>query len=223
MILAIPLDKQVKAVSLLTNMVNRKKATIKQLQVLMGYLNFLTKVIVLGRMFMRRMYAKCGQTSKNGRLLNHHHHMSLDSEFKFDCNLWLTFLTKYQDDAVCCPMMDVDMPCITAKQLRFYSDASASEILGFGAVYETNWLFSKWETNYIQQHKPSIKYLELYALVAPVLTWEKRIQNICMVLYCDNQSVVDMVNSQVSKCKNCIFLLRLLMLNNLVHNRRIFA
>ena len=149
--------------------------------------------------------------------------MSLDSEFRFDCNLWLTFLMKYRDEAICHPMMDIDSPGITAKQLKFYSDASASKILGFGAVYETNWLFGQWETNYIQRHQPSIEYLELYALVAAVRTWEKRIQNIHMVLYCDNQSIVEMVNSQVSKCKNCMFLLRLLMLNNLVNNRRIFC
>ena len=32
-----------------------------------------------------------------------------------------------------------------------------------------------------------------------------------------------MVNAGVSRCANCIYLLRMLMLNNLVHHRRVFV
>ena len=39
-------------------MTNKKKATIKELQLLCGYLNFLAKAIVPGRTFIRKMYSK---------------------------------------------------------------------------------------------------------------------------------------------------------------------
>ena len=51
----------------------------------------------------------------------------------------------------------------------------------------------------------------------------KQLENIRMALYCDNESVVYMVNSQSSSCKNCMYLLRALILDNLIHNRRVFA
>ena len=49
--LAIPLEKQQKELCLLNDILDHKKATIKQLQVLTGYLNFLTKAIFAGRTF----------------------------------------------------------------------------------------------------------------------------------------------------------------------------
>ena len=58
MLLAIPDEKRTKAVYLLNKMKDKKKATVRDLQVLCGYLNFLKKAIHPGRAFTRRMYAK---------------------------------------------------------------------------------------------------------------------------------------------------------------------
>ena len=57
-ILAVPEEKCVVAVSLLQEISNKRTATVKLVQQLCGYLNFLCCAIVLGRAFMRRMYAK---------------------------------------------------------------------------------------------------------------------------------------------------------------------
>ena len=61
---------------------NKKKATIHQLKVLTGYLNFLTKAIFAGRTFTRRMYSKYADAAAKG--LKQHHHVRIDAEFKFD-------------------------------------------------------------------------------------------------------------------------------------------
>ena len=108
--LAIPLEKQEKALRLLNDLNDRKKATIKQLQVLTSYLNFLAKAIVAGRTFTRHIYAKCAQLEKgkNGRRLKPYHHVALDSEFKFDCSIWRVFLSNYRNQAVCRPMIDLE-------------------------------------------------------------------------------------------------------------------
>ena len=89
LLISIPLEKQEKALKLLNNFMDCKKATIKQAQALTGYLNFLTKAIPAGRTFMRCMYAKCAsfEVGKNGRRLKQHHHVAIDREFKFDCNV----------------------------------------------------------------------------------------------------------------------------------------
>ena len=52
-------------------------------------------------------------------------------------------------------------------------------------------------------------------------TWEELIQNKRVIILCDNQSVVEMVNHSSSKCKQCMVLIRMLVLNNLCFNRRI--
>ena len=106
MTLCIPIEKRDNALKLLNDLTGKKKATVKQLQVLTGYLNFLTKAIFPGRAFTRRIYAKYSQIEQ-GKVLKQHHHMRLDAEFRNDCEIWRIFLTHYEDNAVCRPMVDL--------------------------------------------------------------------------------------------------------------------
>ena len=199
---------------------DKKKATIKQLQILTGYLNFLSKAIFPGRAFTRRIYSK--YSGANHLKLKPYHHVRLDSEFKFDIEVWRIFLAHSTDKVVCRPMVDL-RSTVTAQELNFYSDASANEQLGYGAVFNNEWLFNQWEPNYIRSCSPSIEYLELYALVAAILTWGRKLKNKRIVVFCDNLSVVSMIQNTTSKCKNCMYLIRLLVLSGLVDNRRVFA
>ena len=183
LLLSIPLDKQEKALKLLNDLADKKKATVKQLQMLTGYLNFLTKAIHSGRTFTRRMYSKFTGLNKK---LKSHHHISLDKEFKFDCEIWRLFLTHYKKRAVCRLMIDL-YSVKDATQLDFYSDASAAEFLGFGAIFEDRWLYGQWERGFIKQNNPpSIEYLELYTLTAAVLTWGDQLQIQRIIIFCDN-------------------------------------
>ena len=121
MMISIPLDKQQKAVRLLNNFDGKRKATVKELQVLTGYLNFLSRAIFAGRAFTRRIYAKYSQAAGK---LKKYHHINLDREFRFDLDVWRIFLTHHQSRAVCRPMVDLDR-FVTSQELVFYLDASA--------------------------------------------------------------------------------------------------
>ena len=88
-VLSIPEEKRTRAVNMLKVFVAKRKATIKDLQRLSGYLNFLTRAIFPGRTFTHRMYAKFHQVSAT---LKPYHHIKLDEEFKDDCRMWLGFL-----------------------------------------------------------------------------------------------------------------------------------
>ena len=71
--------------------------------------------------------------------------------------------------------------------------------------------------------KPGIAYLELFALTVGILVWqsEPELKDSRVILHCDNISVVHMVNSLTSSCKNCMVLIRLLTINNLLYSRRL--
>ena len=43
------------------------------------------------------------------------------------------------------------------------------------------------------------------------------------MLYCDNEGVVQMINSSSSKCKNCMVLIRAITLQCLIYNVRLYA
>ena len=76
---------------------------------------------------------------------------------------------------------------------------------------------------FVSRHRPSIEYLELFAVCAGILTWEHELSNTRMVVHCDNEAVVSMLNNLVSSCRHCMHLLRILVLNGLQFNHRIFA
>ena len=122
-------------------------------------------------------------------------------------------------------MVDFNRSCQSALDLNFTSDTSKNKEFGIGAVFGTKWIFGQWETGYIEKYDLSIEYLELFGLVAAILTWGNSHQlcNTKVILYCDNSAVMEMVNNLTSKCKNCMYLLRLLALNNLVNNRTIYV
>ena len=80
-----------------------------------------------------------------------------------------------------------------------------------------------WDDEFLDEMDPSIEYLELYALTVGVKLWLKFFRNSRLVLFCDNQSVVHMVNNQSSKCKNCIILIRIIVLESLIQNSRVFV
>ena len=231
--LGIPLEKRDRAIHLLKTMIHKKKTTVHELQLLCGYLNFLGKAIFPGRTFTRRMYAKYSHilnfggapTHQAGYKLKKYHHVRLDAEFKSDCLVWLSFLEGNLSETVCRPMVDIANDGRDSHQIGFYSDGSGSELLGFGALLGNNWIQGVWGEQFMKDCKPSIAFLELYALVAGILTWQNHpaLINCRVTVFCDNTSVVNMVNDMTSSCEQCMKLIRLLVLNGLRFNRRLNA
>ena len=218
-VLAVTEEKRIRTVDCLLMLMDRKKATIKELQSLAGLLNFLNRAIHPGRAFTRRMYAKfSGPTLMN---LKPHHHVRLDREFKQDCSVWLEFLTT-SNASVCRPFVDLSN-IINAEELGFFTDAAKGEFLGMGGIFDKHWYFAQWEPGYIKNCNPSIEYLELVGVCTGVFIWGKYLRNRRVVIRCDNQLVVTMINNTTAKCQNCMFLIRQLTLFSLTLNTRVFA
>ena len=218
-----PIGEERDILTTLYKFAGKKKGTIKELQKLTGHLNFLCHAIVLGRTFTRRMYSKfLGKqiTNAKGIPLKPFHHVSLDGEFRRDCRMWINFLEDQVSNNR--PFLDL-AKSLCARKLNFFSDASANSRLGFGAIFGNHWLFGQWEENFIDLEEPMIGFLELYVLCVAVFMWSSLLQNTRIVVFCDNESVVYMMNNMTSSCKFCMELLRRLTLDNLHTNRRVFA
>ena len=84
-------------------------------------------------------------------------------------------------------------------------------------------MYQQWDPSFIEQEDPSIEYLELYAVLAMVLNWLHRFQNSRIILFCNNQIVVAMINNTTSSCPNCLILIRELVLHSLCPNVRVFV
>ena len=169
-ILAIPLEKKQLALQLLEIISNKKKTTVKELQNLCGYLNFLCKAIFPGRAFVRRMYAKYSDIISAGGMpqnayqfkLKQHHHVHIDHEFKLDCKVWIQFLNGELERVVNRPMIGLLKDAETSEDISFYSDASAAEDKGFGAILKNRWICVDWSASFIwnkNQVLSSLNYL----------------------------------------------------------------
>ena len=222
-VLSIPKDKKDKALEMLCNTVQKRKIKVKNIQRLTGTLNFLGRGLIPGRAFTRRMYAKltvlkCGVR----KMLRDHHHVTLDADFLRDCHMWITFLNNSEKLILCRPYLDI-LGISTAKRLKFYTDALGSLTKGgFGAFFDGRWFSGVWDRNFMSKCRPSIEFLELYALCLGLFTWAEELKNCRIVLHCDNSSVRDMLNATSSKCEYCMQLIRLFVLNNLTFNRKVY-
>ena len=214
--ISIPIDKVIKAKELINQILSNKKrkTTLRRVQKLCGFLNFLGKAIVPGRAFTRRLYA-CTKG-----VLKPHHHIPVKTEMKLDLELWLTFLDHPM--AYSRKFFEFDSE-LNAEEIEMFTDASRNAKLGCGGYNRNDWFIMQWDEDFIDNHNPSINYLELYAVTVAVFSWIHRYENKKIILFCDNLSVVHMINNSSSNCRNCMVLIRLMTLQGLIHNVQIKA
>ena len=98
-------------------------------------------------------------------------------------------------------------------------DTDASGTLGYGGILGKKWFHGRWETLH-QLNAPgiSIAWQELFALVVACHLWGGEFANKRIVFYCDNESVVNIVNSKRSHIPRVIDLVRHLTLVTLRYN-----
>ena len=212
----IPVEKIVKGHQMITKALNKKRSTIrlKNLQQITGFLNFLGKAIVPGRAFTRRLYAH------ENKVLKAHHHIDMNTEMKDDLRTWKLFLES--PEIYSRSFMDFNKK-LTSQDIDMYTDASANPNLGCGGYSENNWFILQWDEVFMKKQEPSINYLELYAVSIAIFNWIYKYKNKRITLFCDNMSVVHMINNSSSKCKNCMVLIRLIVLKSMIHNVKIQA
>ena len=171
------------------------------------------------------MYKRLMLRDSKGNPLKKFHHVYLNREFIQDCKVWLKFLIEAENTRLCRPFLDLGGDHLGAQILNFISDASKNPELGMGAVFNARWLMQPWPTSFIKKENPSIEYLELYALTAAMLKWRKdfQLRDACVVVFCDNESVLYMVNKLGSNCPQCMKLIRILALESIIWNRKLIV
>ena len=155
---------------------------------LIGKLSHACKVVVAGRLFLRRMM----EASKTARRLNHHVHLTAD--FHSDLAWWQTFLYHWNGRSmmqVHCPQANPDVEIAT--------DASGS--WGCGAVWGKQWLQGQWKNDWTAE---SIAAKELLPIVLAVAVWGPAWRHQQVFIQCDNMAVVQVINAQ--KCKDPLLL-----------------
>ena len=173
---SIPSDKILKAKDLIGHVLTKRLMTVKQLQKICGFLNFLGRAIVPRRAFTRRMYMKLQGTAD----LKPHHHIRVTKDIKQDLLMWNDFI--HHPSVYCRGFMDFS-EILTADDILMFSDASKNPELGMGGICNNSWMYQQWNKSFVGENDPSIEFLELYAVLATVLNWLHRFKNRRIVLF----------------------------------------
>lgn len=211
--IAIPQDKVDKALQQIEEVIVSKKIKVIQIQKLAGLLNFLCRAIVPGRAFVRRLYYRIGN-------LKQHYHIRVDREIKEDLSMWTKLLE--MDQTVCRPFMDFSKT-LQADELEFFTDASLAKDKGIGGWFNCSYFLGRYQEGFIDQCKPSIEFCELLAVTIAIHLYGNRLQNKRSIIFCDNESVVEMINASSTRSPICMRLIRHITYLSITWNSRFFC
>lgn len=182
-----------------------KKIRLRELQSLIGKLQFACRIIPMGRVFCRRLaMATAGVSSPS-------HFVRLPAAIRDDLSIWSVFLEHFNGRSVM-----LEGPTATS-ELELYTDASGS--VGFGAYFQGSWCAERWPREWVEKgYCANLVLLELFPIVVALFLWEDRFRNRRLKFFSDNSGVVMAINSQTANSPPVVSLLRQLVLRCLVLN-----
>ena len=198
----LPSDKLTKCMELIEAFLKRKKVTLRELQSLIGLLNFACSVVRPGRAFLRRLI------DLTIGIRSGHFMIRLSKESKADLRLWLSFLRNFNGKS-----FFINENWLSSYQMQLYTDASGA--LGFGAICGTHWCYGRWPDSWAYQN---IAILEFYPIVLSLYLWGREMRNRCILFFTDNEALVHVINKQSCKDKTLMSFVRQLVLVSLRNN-----
>jgi RNase H./Reverse transcriptase (RNA-dependent DNA polymerase). len=180
----LPLDKKLRALNEITAVLARGSATLKELEKLLGLLEFCGNVFPLGRPFLRHVWNMFrgvkfyyGTPRKTCR-------QRLTAAACHDLQWWQKFLPIWSG---------VSAIQMSRQLIHVSTDASGKKGIG-GAWFEDMRLFS---TRLPRRHRPKhINWKEMTAIVYAFAEWSENWQHKKVLIFCDNQAVVSGVNKR---------------------------
>ena len=201
MSLRLPRDKLEEARDKVRAMMKRKKTILKDLQSLLGTLNFACRVVVPGRAFLRRMFDLTKGVASS------QHRIRLSNEARLDLRAWSVFLDSFNGRTLCLPQQ-----FDTSNTRSMYSDASG---FAYATVLSQKWL----QGTFPKEWKDvNIAIKELLPIVLAVQLWGSILANKRILFFTDNEAIVHIINKQSSKDSKIMNLVRSLVTASLINN-----
>ena len=198
----LPEDKLLKCQHLIAAFLRRKKATLKELQSLIGVLNFACSVVVPGRSFLRRLI------DLTIGLRSPHHFVRVSREVKADLLIWQQFFKDFNGKS-----FFLHEKWENSMSLRLFTDAAGAQ--GFGAVFGSHWCYGAWPREWLGRN---IAMLEFYPIVLSLFLWGDHIRDKCVTFFTDNEALVHVINKNTCKDKSLMTFVRQLVLVCFKHN-----
>ncbi|KAM4045389.1 uncharacterized protein ACNLHF_009217 [Anomaloglossus baeobatrachus] len=189
---------------------SHRKIRLKDLQSLLGKMNFACRIIPMGRVFCRRLAAA------TSGITFPHHFVRLARTLKDDLAVWEQFLIEFNGRSLWI------RPPVSNFDLDIHTDAAGST--GFGAYCSGQWCADRWPESWRNNGLTrNLVLLELFPIVVACEIWYNIFQNRKVRFHCDNLGVVEVINKQSASSLPVVTLLRHLVLRCLKSNCQITA
>lgn len=190
----LPIDKLRKCKQAIASLINKRSAQLVEIQQVHGLLNFACRAIAPGRAFLRRLADLMQGIS------NPHHYVTINKGVREDLKTWLSFLANHNG------VTAFREPSWTSpKILAFYTDASGS--WGYGGFLKEDYFSGPWPTAW---GPVDIQTKEIFPIFLGLTLFGDRLRNKKLLIYSDNEAVVEILNHMTSKSKNVMIFVRLI-------------
>ena len=186
---------------LIQSMLRRTSTNLRNLQSLIGLLNFSCKVVIPARAFLRHLINLTAGVSRP------FYHISLNQSAKADLQAWECFLQNFNGRALFLPDQ-----WETSRAVRLFTNASG---LGYGALFQKAWFYGICPSEWSGQN---IMLLEFLPVVTPSQLWGPRLSNKRILFFTDNMALVHIINKCSSWDGKIMILVRRLVITAMWHN-----
>ena len=171
----------------MSSWLSKETATLKELQSLIGKLNYVAACVQPGRIFISRLLNWLRQINQN---FSRYEHVDVPCEVKKDLFWWNRFLDVYNGISI---MLYDDW---SNPDEVFSTDACLSGIGGFfdGAYFHKSY------PEFVLEKDWNICILELVAVIVALRLWNSRLKGKCIVMQCDNDAVCQVINTGRARC-----------------------
>ncbi|XP_063297879.1 uncharacterized protein LOC134586340 [Pelobates fuscus] len=177
----------------------------KDLQSLLGSLNFAMRIIPQGRAFISRLLRLLPD------LPNDDSRVTLDSQARADLTMWHHFLSDWNGRNLFIPPLTLESPVL-------WTDAAGQT--GFAAIFENRWLRDAWPSEAIglPAFTKTSALFEIYPIVAAAKVWGYLWGGKAVKCYSDNTAACEILNKGRSSSLIIMSLVRRLTWLAATHN-----
>ncbi|XP_078368365.1 uncharacterized protein LOC144652227 [Oculina patagonica] len=182
--LCLPESKLCELRQLLSETLIKRSVTKRDLQSLVGKLNFAARVVFGGRTFLRRTIDVMNTLSRP------HHHIRVNKQLRDDLSWWASFLSVFNGKT-----FFIDSAPVSFEE--FSTDACP---IGGGGFFQGDWFYTNWAIDHPDLAGAHINLKETFTVLLALCRWKHQLRDKWIVVHSDNSMTISVLNK--GTCRN---------------------